>query len=187
MKYFYDRHSDSLYLKLAEAQAYEDSVEAVPGVVLDFDSKGRLLGIDIEHASKRLDVTDLELHEEPTSSEVSGTRVDGLHLKKERERLGLTQSELSRQLDVSANTIARWERGELKIEHPGMLQLALQAIASDTSHAVDRLARSGLIFGRKTAVSGFATVGAKTTKYSASSNTKPAPKPKSGARSYKKR
>lgn len=65
MKYFYDRNSDSLYLALADRGTYRDSVEAAPGVVLDFDEDGPLLGLDLEHASRILDVSDLELHEEP--------------------------------------------------------------------------------------------------------------------------
>lgn len=135
MKYFYDRDADSLYLTLVDAGAYEDSVEAAPGVVLDFDSRGRLVGIDIEHASKTIDVTDLELREEPSDADASAVRVTGAKLKKEREKLGLTQSELSQKLNVSANTIARWERGELKIEHAGMLQLALRALAGEATGA----------------------------------------------------
>lgn len=52
-------------------------------------------------------------------------------LPAERAALGLTQRELGELLDVEANTIARWERGERLVQHPKMLQLALAALARD--------------------------------------------------------
>jgi DNA-binding transcriptional regulator YiaG len=128
MRYFYDRESDSLYLSLTERAKYKDSVEAAPGVVLDFDSTGRLMGIDLEHASKTIDTTDLALHEQPARHDAAAAKVDGARLKRERQALGLTQAQLARALSVSANTVARWERGELKIEHPGMIDLAIEAL-----------------------------------------------------------
>jgi DNA-binding transcriptional regulator YiaG len=127
MKYFYDRQVDSLYLTLAD-RPYGDSVEAAPGVVLDFDRDGRLIGLDLEHASTMIDVADLALHEQPARADRDAAILDGTRLKQVREALGLSQVELGRKLSVSANTIARWERGELKIEHPSMLQLALAAL-----------------------------------------------------------
>ena len=138
MKYFYDRKSDSLYLTLSEHDEYRDSVEAAPGVVLDFDARGRLLGIDLERASRMVDVSDLELHEEPSGVDAEAARLDGAKLREERERIGLSQLELARQLSVSPNTVARWERGELKIEHQGMLQHALRSLRSSNGHAPAR-------------------------------------------------
>jgi Predicted transcriptional regulator len=128
MKYFYDRKSDSLYLSLAERREYGNSMEAAPGVVLDFDDHGQLIGIDLERASRVIDVSDLELHEEPSGVDAETARLDGVTLRQKREQLNLSQLELARRLSVSPNTIARWERGELKIEHPGMLQLALGSL-----------------------------------------------------------
>jgi transcriptional regulator with XRE-family HTH domain/uncharacterized protein YuzE len=136
MKFFYDRKSDSLYLGLSESNQYRDSVEAAPGVVLDFDEAGRLLGIDLERASRLVDVSDLELHEEPSGADAETARLDGAELRKERERLGLSQLELARKLSVSPNTVARWERGELKIEHPAMLQLALKSLRTASGRAL---------------------------------------------------
>src|SRR5438309_7711341 len=46
-----------------------------------------------------------------------------------RRSLGISQAELGTRLGVSPNTIARWERGEMKIEHGPMLKLALQHLA----------------------------------------------------------
>lgn len=138
MKYFYDRKSDALYLTLAE-RAYADSLEAAPGVVLDFDKEGRLIGLDLERASKMVDVSDLEMHEEPVGADASAVSADGTTLKREREALGFSQAELGRKLSVSSNTIARWERGELKIEHPAMLQLAMATLRRSLQK-VDRVA-----------------------------------------------
>jgi len=56
--------------------------------------------------------------------------VRGDWLRAQRELLGLTQQQLADQISVGKNTVARWEREELKIEHPGMLMLALEALQS---------------------------------------------------------
>jgi DNA-binding XRE family transcriptional regulator len=43
-----------------------------------------------------------------------------------RQRLGFTQARLADALGVSANTIARWERGEMRIARPQIIELALR-------------------------------------------------------------
>ena len=50
-------------------------------------------------------------------------------IKAARLSLGYTQAELGTLLDVSATTIARWERGESVPASPAMLRLALQALS----------------------------------------------------------
>lgn len=53
-------------------------------------------------------------------------------LKAARQGLGLSQNQLARVLGMSANggfTISRWERGEMEIQHPGILRLALERLA----------------------------------------------------------
>jgi len=50
----------------------------------------------------------------------------GAKLRERREALGLTQQRLADRLEVSRNTVARWEREEMAI--PGLLDLALKAI-----------------------------------------------------------
>ena len=45
-----------------------DSREAAPVVVLDFDADGRLVGIDIDNASKIIDLSRLEAQALPTGS-----------------------------------------------------------------------------------------------------------------------
>ena len=55
MKLFYYAETDSLYIDLAERPSVT-SEEVMPGVVLDLDDQGALVGIDIDHASSRLDL-----------------------------------------------------------------------------------------------------------------------------------
>ncbi len=51
MKFRYYVDTDSLYIDLSEKPSV-DSREVAPGIVLDFDAEGRLVGIDIDQASK---------------------------------------------------------------------------------------------------------------------------------------
>jgi len=58
LKIEYDPDTDSLYIKLRSDPAQE-SQEVEPGIVFDFDGHGKVIGIDIEHASNFTDVTNL--------------------------------------------------------------------------------------------------------------------------------
>ncbi len=58
MKLRYYSDTDSLYIDLADRPS-ADSREVTPGVVLDFDAAGALVGIDIDQASRHLDLTAL--------------------------------------------------------------------------------------------------------------------------------
>ena len=58
MKLRYYAETDSLYIDLNE-RASTDSREVTPGVVLDFDAAGALVGIDIDRASRHLDLSGL--------------------------------------------------------------------------------------------------------------------------------
>lgn len=49
-------------------------------------------------------------------------------LQKRRRAMGMTQRDLAGELGVPVNTLARWERGELEVQHAQMLGLALDAI-----------------------------------------------------------
>lgn len=59
MRLHYYRETDSLYIDLAERPSAE-SRQVAPGVVLDFDADGVLVGIDIDHASRKLDLSRVE-------------------------------------------------------------------------------------------------------------------------------
>lgn len=58
MKIHYDPETDSLYMDLAEKPGTE-AFEAAPGVVLDFDQERHLVGIDIDHASQVVDLSQI--------------------------------------------------------------------------------------------------------------------------------
>lgn len=66
MKLNYYDETDSLYIDLSDRTSV-DSKEVAPGVVLDFDEEGNLVGIDIDRASTVLDLTKLETGSFPVS------------------------------------------------------------------------------------------------------------------------
>jgi uncharacterized protein YuzE len=55
MKLNYDRETDSLYIDL-NSRPSADSREIQEGIVIDVDAKGKIVGIDIQHASEVLDL-----------------------------------------------------------------------------------------------------------------------------------
>jgi len=59
MKFHYYPETDSLYIDLSEKNSV-DSQEIAPGIVLDFDSEGYLVGIDVDHASQIINLSNLE-------------------------------------------------------------------------------------------------------------------------------
>jgi uncharacterized protein YuzE len=61
MRLFYYPETDSLYIELRE-HASVDSLEVAPGVVVDLDAQGGVVGIDIDHARERLSSERLEIH-----------------------------------------------------------------------------------------------------------------------------
>lgn len=64
MKFHYYPDTDSLYIDLSERTS-ADSQEIAPGVVLDFDADGYLVGIDIDRASQIVDLYKLEAESLP--------------------------------------------------------------------------------------------------------------------------
>ena len=64
MKLHYDPATDSLYIDL-NARPGADAREIADGLVVDFDKAGRPVGIDIQHASRDLDLSTLETHALP--------------------------------------------------------------------------------------------------------------------------
>jgi uncharacterized protein YuzE len=59
MKLHYDPETDSLYIDF-NARPGADAREITDGLVIDFDAEGRPVGIDIQHASRDLDLSILE-------------------------------------------------------------------------------------------------------------------------------
>ena len=60
MKLNYFADTDSLYIELA-AQPSTESKEVSEGVVIDYDERGNLVGIDIDNASTKVDMRILQL------------------------------------------------------------------------------------------------------------------------------
>ena len=64
MKLNYFPETDSLYIDLSE-QTSTESREVSEGVVLDYDARGNLVGIDIDNASAKVDLGTLTLSKMP--------------------------------------------------------------------------------------------------------------------------
>jgi len=64
MKIFYYPETDSLYIELGE-RVSADSIEIAPGVVVDIDEHGEVVGIDVDHASQRIQLDRLEISDLP--------------------------------------------------------------------------------------------------------------------------
>lgn len=64
MKLNYYPETDSLYIDLSEKTSVE-SKEISEGVVLDYDAEGNLVGIDIDNASKKVQLNELTLRRLP--------------------------------------------------------------------------------------------------------------------------
>jgi uncharacterized protein YuzE len=59
VKLHYYPETDSLYIDL-NSRPSADSREIAEGLVIDFDTEGNIVGIDIDHASQKLDLNSLE-------------------------------------------------------------------------------------------------------------------------------
>ncbi len=64
MKLNYYRDTDSLYIDLSSKPSSE-SREISEGVVLDYDTEGNLVGIDIDNASRKIDLREVILSKIP--------------------------------------------------------------------------------------------------------------------------
>jgi uncharacterized protein YuzE len=67
MVFRYFSETDMLYIELVKSVAAE-SEEVAPNIVLDFDETNRVIGIEIEDASKMLDLANLELSALPLAN-----------------------------------------------------------------------------------------------------------------------
>jgi uncharacterized protein YuzE len=68
MKLHYYPDTDSLYIELTEKPSV-DSEEISEGVVMDIDSEGKIVGFDIEHASKKINLNELITEKLPVVSQ----------------------------------------------------------------------------------------------------------------------
>jgi len=59
MKLHYYPETDSLYIEFSAAPGAETR-EVAAGIVVDLDAKGNVVGFDIDHASKKLDLSKIE-------------------------------------------------------------------------------------------------------------------------------
>jgi uncharacterized protein YuzE len=67
MKINYYPETDSLYIDLSQ-KVSADSKEISSGVVVDYDAEGSIVGIDIDNASKKLDLKELILNHLPSKT-----------------------------------------------------------------------------------------------------------------------
>ena len=67
MKLHYYPETDSLYIDL-NSRPSADSRQMADGLVIDFDAEGNVVGIDIDHASQKLDLKTLETEALPAST-----------------------------------------------------------------------------------------------------------------------
>jgi uncharacterized protein YuzE len=65
VKLNYYPDTDSLYIDLSEKPSV-DSKEISEGVVLDYDADGNLVGIDIDNASKKVQLKELSVTKLPS-------------------------------------------------------------------------------------------------------------------------
>jgi uncharacterized protein YuzE len=70
MKLNYYPETDSLYIDLA-GRPSADSREISEGVVLDYDAEGKLVGIDIDNASNKVELQKLILSKLPGKVETA--------------------------------------------------------------------------------------------------------------------
>jgi len=70
MKLNYYPETDSLYIDLSERPSSE-SKEISEGVVLDYDTDGKLVGIDIDNASNKVNLKKLILSKLPGTVETA--------------------------------------------------------------------------------------------------------------------
>ncbi len=54
MKLKIDKESDALYFRLDETTKILDSEEVEPGIILDFDENGHVIGIEMLNLSSRI-------------------------------------------------------------------------------------------------------------------------------------
>lgn len=64
MKFHYYPETDSLYIELSDQPSVE-SREIKSGIVLDFSAEGDLVGLDLDHASRFINLSKVEMDSLP--------------------------------------------------------------------------------------------------------------------------
>ncbi|MEX0750883.1 MAG: DUF2283 domain-containing protein [Dehalococcoidia bacterium] len=67
MRLHYYAETDSLYIDLSSKPSKESN-EIADGIVIDFDEDGKVVGIDIDRASRILDLKKLEIEGLPLAA-----------------------------------------------------------------------------------------------------------------------
>jgi len=65
MRIKYYKDTDSLYIDLSEKTSKE-SLEIAPGIVIDFDENNNIVGIEIDGASRILNLSQFEISNFPS-------------------------------------------------------------------------------------------------------------------------
>ncbi|MEO8514059.1 MAG: DUF2283 domain-containing protein [Ignavibacteria bacterium] len=65
MKISYYKDTDSLYLELLDGVSF-DSKEISEGVIADYDKNGKLVRVDIDNASKNINISEVILTNIPS-------------------------------------------------------------------------------------------------------------------------
>ncbi|HCB14105.1 MAG TPA: DUF2283 domain-containing protein [Gammaproteobacteria bacterium] len=55
MKLEFDAQADAVYLELIDVEV-EESKEIQPGIIMDYDAEGRIVGIEVLYVSKRAEL-----------------------------------------------------------------------------------------------------------------------------------
>ena len=66
MKFRYYPETDTLSIRLA-ARPGADADEIAPDVVVDYDAEGRVVALEVEHASEQMDLTNVEMEGLPVA------------------------------------------------------------------------------------------------------------------------
>ncbi|MDZ7721398.1 MAG: DUF2283 domain-containing protein [candidate division KSB1 bacterium] len=69
MKINYYSDTDSMYIDLSSNSSVE-SVEISEGVVIDYDDRHNIVGIDIDNASRKLDLDEIVLSKLPAVKKI---------------------------------------------------------------------------------------------------------------------
>ena len=69
MRLRYYPETDSLYIDLSEKPSV-DSIEVAEGVVVDLDEEGNIVGIDIDNASRKVNLSRLKIESLPAEVEL---------------------------------------------------------------------------------------------------------------------